>query len=277
MITRGHVLESLAKATHIVFDKTGTLTEGNLSLQQTISLSELSNTHCLDIAAALEAHSEHPIAKAFHQHCEEYQIAPATDLNNHIGEGLEGSVNGVMYRIGKPEFASASCEEVLSYQDAPDNNGQWLLLVSSNTPLAWFCLNDPIRKHAAQTIQKLQQQGLNVTMLTGDSSAAVAAVSQKLNINQVISGVSPEEKLQYVQQLQADGAQVIMVGDGINDIPVLAGAQISIAMGAATDLAKTNADAVLISSDLQRLPQALTHAQKTQQNYSPKFSLGVGV
>lgn len=265
LITRGHVLESLAKATHIVFDKTGTLTEGNLSLQQTISLNNLTNTQCLDIAAALEAHSEHPIAKAFHQHYEQFQIAPATDLNNHIGEGLEGNVESVIYRIGKPEFASANCDKILSYQDAPDNNGQWLLLVSDKTPLAWFCLNDPIRKHAAQSVQKLQQQGLNVTMLTGDNSAAVSAVSQQLNINQVISGVSPEEKLQHVQQLQADGARVIMVGDGINDIPVLAGAQISIAMGAATDLAKTNADAVLISSDLQRLPQALTHAQKTQK------------
>ena len=114
-------------------------------------------------------------------------------------------------------------------------------------------------------------------MLTGDNSAAVGAVSQQLNIDQVISGVSPEEKLQHVQQLQADGARVIMVGDGINDIPVLAGAQISIAMGAATDLAKTNADAVLISSDLQRLPQALQHARKTQQNHPPEFGLGAGV
>ncbi|WP_271273904.1 heavy metal translocating P-type ATPase [Aliamphritea hakodatensis] len=265
LITRGHVLESLSHATHIVFDKTGTLTEGNLSLQQTITLDALNYTRCLDIAAALEAHSEHPIAKAFHPHCEEFQIAPATDLRNHIGEGLEGTVDGIRYRIGKPEFASSDCPKVLSYQDAPDNNGQWLLLVTEQTPLAWFCLNDPLRKYAAQSVQKLQQQGLTVTMLTGDNSAAVGAVSQQLNIDQVISGVSPEEKLQHVQQLQAEGARVIMVGDGINDIPVLAGAQISIAMGAATDLAKTNADAVLISSDLQRLPQALNHAKKTQR------------
>lgn len=103
-------------------------------------------------------------------------------------------------------------------------------------------------------------------MLTGDSSAAVEHIARQLKINTVVSGVSPEQKLQHIQQLQDNGAQLVMVGDGINDIPVLAGAETSIAMGSATDLAKTNADAVLISSELMRLPQALRLAKRTRAN-----------
>ncbi|MEH6579200.1 MAG: heavy metal translocating P-type ATPase [Amphritea sp.] len=264
LITRGHVLESLSRATHIVFDKTGTLTEGNLSLQHTHTLANLSQDECLNIAAALELHSEHPIAKAFHQHAMQAGIRPAEELNNHVGQGLEGLVAGKRYFIGKPNFASRQSACLLSFADAPDNTGQWLLLSSETENIAWFGLNDPARKQARSTVQQLQQQGLKIQMLTGDSSAAVEHIAASLGIKEVISGVSPEQKLQHIQGLQKDGARVIMVGDGINDIPVLAGAQTSIAMGSATDLAKTNADAVLISGDLLRLPQALNLSRKTQ-------------
>ncbi|MCV6611126.1 MAG: heavy metal translocating P-type ATPase [Amphritea sp.] len=266
LITRGHVLESLAKATHIVFDKTGTLTEGNLSLQQIRTLSEITDIDSLKIAAALESHSEHPIAKAFHKDPRVQNTAAAETLTNHVGQGLEGIVNGQRYFIGKPGFASQHCGADLSFDDAPDRSGQWLLLASEDQPLAWFGLNDPPRKQAATMITSLQQMGLEVQMLTGDSSAAVEHIAGQLKINRVISGVSPEQKLQHIQKLQDEGAQLIMVGDGINDIPVLAGAQTSIAMGSATDLAKTNADAVLISGELMRLPQALQLARRTRSN-----------
>ncbi|UTW01725.1 heavy metal translocating P-type ATPase [Amphritea atlantica] len=266
LITRGHVLESLARATHIVFDKTGTLTEGNLSLQSTTPLSSLTAQECLEIAASLEAHSEHPIAQAFHRISQLNQVNAAEELNNHVGQGLEGCIDGQRYFIGKPRFASQFCDKQLDFADAPDSQGQWLLLASETEPLAWFGLNDPARKQAASMVQQLQKMGLEVQMLTGDSSAAVEHIARQLKIDTVISGVSPEQKLQHIQQLQDNGAQLVMVGDGINDIPVLAGAQTSIAMGSATDLAKTNADAVLISSELMRLPQALRLAKRTRAN-----------
>jgi len=264
LITRGHVLESLSRATHIVFDKTGTLTEGNLSLQQIEPCNSSSHDQCMSIASALESYSEHPIAKAFHHYSTLHTVTPADNVTNHVGHGLEGIVNGQRYFIGKPEFASQHCAQSLSYEDAPDDRSQWLLLTNEHETIAWFGLNDPARKQAQNTINQLRQQGLQVQMLTGDSSAAVQHIASELNIDQTISGVTPEQKLQHIQQLQDKGARVIMVGDGINDIPVLAGAQTSIAMGSATDLAKTNADAILISSDLHRLPQALNLARKTQ-------------
>ncbi|SIS62059.1 heavy metal translocating P-type ATPase [Neptunomonas antarctica] len=260
LITRGHVLESLATATHIIFDKTGTLTEGNLSLKSTQLCSDLDTQTVLGIAAALEAHSEHPIAKAFHK----YQTQTAKALNVELGQGLEGTIEGVSYRIGKPEYSSALCQQQLTYKDAPDLDGQWLLLCGTQSPLAWFCLNDQIRKDTPRTLAILRRLGLNVQMLTGDNSGAVKEVANALNIKDVISNTSPQEKLAYIQKLQSQGAKVVMVGDGINDIPVLAGAQTSIAMGSATDLAKTNADAILISSDIGRLVDAILLSRKTQ-------------
>ena len=258
LITRGHVLESLAGATHVVFDKTGTLTEGNLSLQQTITLNNNSENDSLALAAALERHSEHPIARAFDPFFGTYT---AQDLNAELGQGLEGTINGKTYRIGKPEYASA----LLSSQPTlPESSGQWLLLCDQNEAIAWFRLNDQIRREAHQVISLLQRLGLECQMLTGDSSSAVEEVASTLGITTAISGVSPAEKLQHVNSLKDNGAQVIMVGDGINDIPVLAGAQTSIAMDTATDLAKTNADGVLISHDLLRLIDGILLARKTK-------------
>ncbi|WP_067863836.1 heavy metal translocating P-type ATPase [Neptuniibacter marinus] len=260
LITRGHVLESLATATHIVFDKTGTLTQGNLSLQQIVPLTDLSESECIKIAAAIEKHSEHPIAKAFHEKSAELN---ASNIHNEVGQGLEGSIGNQRYRIGKPDFSSQICSQ--PQPPLPEISGQWLLLCNENSALAWFRLNDQVRREAQQTIKHLQQLGLTCEMLTGDNSSAVEEVATFLGINNTVSGVSPEQKLSHVKNLQENGAQVVMVGDGINDIPVLAGAQTSIAMGGATDLAKTNADGVLISHDLLRLVDGILLARKTKR------------
>lgn len=259
LITRGHVLESLASASHIVFDKTGTLTEGNLSLQEIIPLSGLSADESVKIAAALEQNSEHPIARAFSEMAEGLH---AEDINNHIGQGIQGRITDSIFRIGKPEYAAEI--SVQSPPPLPETSGQWLLLCSTEEPIAWFRLNDQIRPEAQEAITYLKQMGLTCEMLTGDNSSAVNEVALALGIDKTISGASPADKLEHVKQLQEQGAQVIMVGDGINDIPVLAGAQTSIAMGTATDLAKTNADGVLISHDLLRLVDGITLARKTR-------------
>lgn len=261
LITRGHVLESLARATHIVFDKTGTLTEGNLTLQETRSLTDAQDDTHLQIAAALEKYSEHPIAQAFHAVGSNYTV---DNLQATLGQGLEGLIDGVRYRIGKPEYAHGVCNAGHPLPELPAQSGQWLLLCNETSPQAWFRLNDQIRSEAAATIKYLKSMGLQCEMLTGDSSSAVEEVAAILGIDHVISGVSPEQKLAHIQQLQQSGAQVVMVGDGINDIPVLAGAQTSIAMGSATDLAKTNADGVLISADLLRLVDAIQLSRKTR-------------
>lgn len=258
LITRSHVLESLARATHIVFDKTGTLTQGNLSLHSVICLGS-KRDEALRLAAALEAHSEHPIAKAFHA----YIDRPADTLESHLGLGLEGSVDGQQYRIGTADFAAALCPQQ-PLPALPDTRNQWLLLCSTEGPLAWFGLDDQLRPQAAECIRSLQSLGLTVELLSGDSSPAVQHVSQTLGIERAHGGMSPDQKLAHINGLQRSGANVVMVGDGINDIPVLAGAQTSIAMGSATDLAKTCADAVLMNGDLGHLVDGILLARKTR-------------
>lgn len=258
LITRGHVLEGLASATHVIFDKTGTLTEGNLSIQRMQPARPLGNLNPYTIAAALEQVSEHPIARAFQPHF----TRPAQQTRVEVNAGIEGEVDGIRYRIGKPDYAARLYASTAPEQ--PDREHQWLLLADTRGALAWFALDDQIRADAAATLALLKRMGLEVGMLTGDDSSAAGRVAAALGIDSVRQGMSPDQKLAYINQLQADGASVIMVGDGINDIPVLAGARTSIAMGSATDLAKTSADAVLIASELKRLALALLVARKTR-------------
>lgn len=190
LITRGHVLESLAGATHVVFDKTGTLTEGNLSLQEVIPLGSGDADSCTRIAAALEHHSEHPIAKAFHDQAGELT---ATDINVELGQGLQGRINGETFRIGKPDYAATLTNQPTP--PLPETSGQWLLLSSENGPQAWFRLNDQIRREAKQAVELLQHLGLSCEMLTGDNSSAVSEVATQLGINKTISGVSQQKNL----------------------------------------------------------------------------------
>lgn len=255
LISRGHVLESFATATHIIFDKTGTLTEGNLNIEEICPVSTLDSQTLLSIAAALESRSEHPIARAFRAHA----VQAATDVQVHVGQGLSGMVEGKHYRIGKPGFA---CPDDTPQQ--PKSSGLWLLLADAEQPLGWFRLDDQIRPEAAQTLTELRALGLTPLMLTGDASDAAQKVASHLGIDQVFSGMSPEQKLAHLNQLSQQGAEIIMVGDGINDIPALAGARTSVAMASATDLAKTNADAVLIANDLMRLADCVRMARKTR-------------
>lgn len=258
LISRGHVLESFATATHVVFDKTGTLTEGNLQIQEVKPLIDEAEQTLLNTAAALEAESEHPIARAFTP----FTVHRAEEVKNHLGQGLEGKVNGVRYRIGQPSFAGELA--AISTMEPPSADGLWLLLCNEHAALCWFRLDDQIRPEATASIDTLAQLGLRSVMLTGDNSTSVERVARTLHIDKLYKGVSPEQKLEILNQLASEGAEVIMVGDGINDIPALAGARVSVAMAGATDLAKTNADAVLIANDLSRLVEAVRLARKTR-------------
>jgi len=256
LISRGHTLEGLAHISHVIFDKTGTLTTGKLRLQHIHPLAEHNRHQCNHIAAALEAHSEHPIANAF-----EASPLQAFEIKVHPGQGIEGVIEGQNYRIGRPDFAFAGV--TLSPPDNADKQAQWLLLANDTSPMAWFQLDDELRADAAATVKQLGELGLKVELLSGDFSNNVASVAQQLNISDYRSGASPMNKMTYTQALQTDGAKILMVGDGINDIPVLAAADVSIAMTSAADLTKANADAILLSSHLSHLVIAIRHARKT--------------
>ena len=259
VIVKGHTLEGLTQATHVLFDKTGTLTKGSLTLADIKPVTELSRTECLGIAAALEAHSEHPIARAF----EETPVT-ASSVNIHPGAGVEGYVRGELYRIGRPDFVrdiSATGKAGLTLPDGFDQ-GQWFLLGSRSGPVAWFKLDDEIRADGEEAIQRLFALGLEVSIISGDQSSNVANVARALSIKDYHAAMSPAEKLAHIQKLQANGARVVVVGDGINDVPVLASADISIAMTDASDLAKAQADAVLLSGRLSGVTNAISLSRR---------------
>ncbi|TVU90136.1 heavy metal translocating P-type ATPase [Vreelandella titanicae] len=259
LITRADAMETLSNVTRVIFDKTGTLTRGEMQLTQTQPLGELTAERARAIAAALEAHSEHPIARAFRPFRD--ATLQAKDIHSYTGQGLEGSLNGARWRLGKHEFAVD--DAVASSMSAPAK-GQWLLLSENGIPRAWFGLHDGVRDDAAATIAALQAQGLNVELLSGDTRDAVESLASQLNITTWHAGTSPEGKLARMKQLQAAGETVVMIGDGINDVPVLAGADVAIAMNGATDLARTRADAVLLSPRLMRIFEAIEISRATR-------------
>jgi Cu2+-exporting ATPase len=258
LLTRGHVLEGLNQIDTVIFDKTGTLTEGRLALRSIRPLGALSSNDCLSLAAALENRSEHPIARAFGR-------APvaAEDVTSSPGLGLEGRVGSQRLRIGQPAFV---CElSGCAVPSMPEEAGQWLLLGDSQGALAWLVLDDRLRSDAPALLAACKARGWHTLLLSGDSSPMVASVAAELQIDEARGGLRPDDKLQVLQQLHQQGRKVLMLGDGVNDVPVLAAADISVAMGSATDLAKTSADAVLLSNRLDALVQAFSLARRTRR------------
>ncbi|WP_339100284.1 heavy metal translocating P-type ATPase [Pseudomonas atacamensis] len=258
LLTRGHVLEGLNQIDTVIFDKTGTLTEGRLVLRSIRPLGALDSEQCLSLAAALENRSEHPIARAFGR-------APlaAEDVHSTPGLGLEGVVGEQRLRIGQAEFACALSGAALP--SMPDEAGQWLLLADTHGPLAWLVLDDRLRDDAPALLAACKARGWRTLLLSGDSSPMVASVAAELDIDEARGGLRPDDKLRVLQQLHKEGRKVLMLGDGVNDVPVLAAADISVAMGSATDLAKTSADAVLLSNRLDALVQAFALARRTRR------------
>ena len=258
LLTRGHVIEGLNQIDTVIFDKTGTLTEGRLALRAIRPLRDLDSDHCLGLAAALENRSEHPIARAFGR-------APhaAEEVHSTPGLGLEGRVGAQRLRIGQPGFV---CElSGTGVPDMPQEPGQWLLLGDAEGPLAWFVLDDRLRADAPALLAACKARGWRTLLLSGDTSPMVDSVAAELGIDEARGGLRPDDKLHVLQQLHAQGRTVLMLGDGVNDVPVLAAADISVAMGSATDLAKTSADAVLLSNRLEALVQAFGLARRTRR------------
>ena len=269
LITRSHVLENLSVTTDIVFDKTGTLTQGNLSIEQTIT--EFEKSDVLTIAAALEANSEHPIAQAF----KPYLQHSASNLEVTLGQGIQGEYQGKRYRIGKAAYAAQILPQTAPCP--PDDQSHWLLLCDKQKIIAWFSIDDTLRADSHFCIDYLNKANINVHMLTGDSSSSATILAEQLGIANVCKGASPEDKIRYITDLQKDDQRkVVMVGDGINDLPVLAGAQTSIAMGSASDLAKTHADAVLTKGELAVIVTSLTLAKKTKRIIKQNIGWAIG-
>ncbi len=254
LLTRGHALETLAKVTHFVFDKTGTLTLGQLSLVQTITHDKLDAAACLALAASLEKHSEHALAKAFLNAHRNLPVQLASDVKNIPGQGVEGVVSGLHLRLGNAKLNQA----VSTQFEQDDLFGATVVWLSEGSRLlATFVLADQARPEAKELIEHLTQQGLKVSILSGDSEQSVSHFAKLVGVMDWKAACSPEDKLSYLYALQSQGGVVAMVGDGINDAPVLAGAQVSIAMGSGTQMARATGDVVLLTEHLLEIEHAL--------------------
>jgi Cu2+-exporting ATPase len=270
LVTRGHALETLARATHVVFDKTGTLTYGRLRLSAVVPLRNETTQRCLEWAAALEHGSEHPVGRALVDATA--WRGQATELRNTPGKGVEGRIEGVRYRLGQPEFvASLSATTVTAAQEG-DPAASWVALGDEQGLLAWFKLEDTLRPDAVETVAALRTLGLEVLLLSGDRPETVATIARRVSIPYAEGGLLPQDKLERIKTLQAEGAVVAMIGDGINDAPVLAAAQVSIAMESGTQLAHASADTVLLSGRLGYIVQGIKTARRTltiiRQNFA---------
>jgi len=280
LVTKADVWEKLPAITDIVFDKTGTLSAGRVRIVECVPCGARSPDVCRDIANALEIGSAHPIARAFINEptittaqqtpiaaqpipaAAQPTIVPAQNRQQIGGAGVEGWIAGRCYRLGAANFVLA----LSNTQAAPPTiTGQWILLGDNTGALCWFRLDDSPRAEAAATVTALQQRGFTLHLLSGDRSDTVDNLAKSLRIEHALAGASPEQKLEYIERLQRDQRHVLMVGDGINDIPVLAAADVSVAMSNASQLAKTSADCIFLGGDLARLLTLFGIATKTRR------------
>jgi P-type Cu2+ transporter len=268
LVTRGHAIEALARATHFVFDKTGTLTEGRPALVETLALGDMGSAEALSLAAAIEMGSEHPIGRAIVEAAGKPDgVTAVQGVQAVTGQGMEARIGGRRLRLGNLDFASGNRN-----LPVPETAERWLAtgdtvvaLADDTGWLAMFRLADQPRSGAAEAVAALRAQGLELSALSGDAPETVARVAADLGIADAKGAMTPEDKHDVIRRMQDEGAWVAMVGDGVNDAPVLAQAHVSIAMGGGTDLARGQGDVVLLSNDLGHLAAGVTTARKTLQ------------
>ncbi|WP_079434930.1 heavy metal translocating P-type ATPase [Zoogloea sp. LCSB751] len=255
LVTRGHAVEALARADHFVFDKTGTLTYGAMRVEQVRLLGSPSEEEALALAAGLEQGSEHAIATAIRLGATAVPVASFGAIKATTGQGVSGELSGIAYRIGRPAFvAELTGAPIPAALLEDERSGRTVVALGSSAGwIAGFSLSDGLREDCASTFDALRGQGIELSIFSGDTPATVVELGKRLAVSRAVGGMTPEDKHAELSRLQRDGAVVAMVGDGVNDAPVLAQAQVSIAMGGGTDLARNQADIVLLGSRLGAL------------------------
>jgi Cu2+-exporting ATPase len=248
-LTRARALEALDRASDVVLDKTGTLTLGKPAIARVVTLADEDERYCRALAAALEASSRHPLARAFRA----LGGWPAVqEPSNAAGHGVQARLEGRRVRIGSRRF----CEEIAG--SSPAEAGAQVYLAAQGRWLAAFFVEDALRPEAEGVVRSLQARGLRVHLLSGDEPAVAGALARRLGIEAWAGGATPQDKFDYVVRLQGEGRVVAMVGDGLNDAPVLARAEASVAMGAGADAAQLQADVVLTADRLGALEDLLS-------------------
>ncbi|MFT4873642.1 heavy metal translocating P-type ATPase [Congregibacter sp.] len=262
-----NALEAFSKLDIALFDKTGTLTSGKFSLSKVMRLStQYADTDIRSLAATLQRYSNHPLASAFKS---SDAAADVQNIRYVVGEGLEGFFEGRRIRLGSMRF----CKEVApNLAPSPEDEMYWIALCVDGHALAWLGLTDEVHEEAGMVLDGLRRKRIATELLTGDASSRATQLGAQLKFDRVATGLSPQEKLQRVTTLQNAGNTVLMVGDGLNDAPVLKRANVSIAVAGATDLAKAQADFVIMSGDLEQISLLLDVARRTRRIIIQNFS-----
>ncbi|GJL90926.1 copper-transporting P-type ATPase [Hyphococcus sp.] len=272
LIKNAEALETFEKVDVIVVDKTGTLTEGRPKLVLVESQSPFTDRELLALAASVEMGSEHPLAAAIVEGAQarSAQLKPASDFASITGEGVEATVDGRNIALGNKKMmrrVGAADDAIARSAEQHRRVGQTVMFVAvDGKPAGIIGVADPIKETTPEAIKSLHEASVKVIMLTGDSKATAEAVGAKIGIDEIHADVSPEDKHRIISELQASGSKVAMAGDGINDAPALAQADVGIAMGTGTDVAMESAGITLVKGDLRGVARARRLSQATMRN-----------
>jgi P-type Cu+ transporter len=269
LIKNAEAMERMEKVRTLVVDKTGTLTEGKPALTEIVPAPGFDEQELLSLAAAVERHSEHPIAAAIVHGAEErrVEVPEARDFASKTGGGVSASVNGKAVRIGKPAFLGADVSALEKPAADLQSQGRTVVFVRVDDRAAGLlAVSDPIKQSTPEAVRSLHDHGIEVLMLTGDNEKTARAVADQLGIDGLEAGVAPEQKHDRVQQLRSSGKVVAMAGDGINDAPALAAADVGIAMGTGTDVAMESAGITLLKGDLRGIAKAIGLSRAVMRN-----------
>ncbi|MFC1606296.1 copper-translocating P-type ATPase, partial [Pseudomonadota bacterium] len=272
LFRNAEAIEHLRAVDVLLLDKTGTLTEGRPTLTEIKAVEGFETDEVLALAAALERLSEHPLAAAIVAGAEarHLNLLPASDFASITGQGVTGRVDGRAVALGNRELMAALQVDTSSLADAAEvlrREGATVLWASVDARLAALVsISDPIKDTTPEAIRALHLEGLQVVMVTGDSRQTAEAIAARLGIDEVLAEVLPDQKLDVVRRYQAQGHTVAMAGDGINDSPALAAADVGIAMGTGTDIAMESADVTLVKGDLRGIVKARRLSRLTMQN-----------
>ena len=272
LIKSGEALEKLNEIDTIVFDKTGTLTEGTPKVIDIVSIDNvLSKDEILKIAASMEVNSEHPLGKAVYDEAKEKNVE-LYDVKKFLsisGRGVIGEIEEKKYLLGNKKLlidngiSNLHEEEIHKYELEGKTT---ILLADEEKLIAFITLADVVRNESIELIEKLKKENIKTYMLTGDNERTAKVIAKKLGIDDVIAEVSPEDKYKKVKDLQEQGRKVVMVGDGVNDSPALAQADVGMAIGSGTDIAIESADIVLMSKDIETILTAIRLSKATIKN-----------
>jgi Cu+-exporting ATPase len=272
LVRNAEALELMEKVDTLVLDKTGTLTEGKPRMTSILSTNGISEVDLLLLVAAIEKLSEHPVAAAIVREAEQrkLKIPPAENFQSFTGQGVSGEVLGRKIAVGTPDFLVGRGVDTLPISLQAEmlrQQGQTVVLAAVDGKAAGvIAVADPIKSSARDAVDALKQSGLRLVMLTGDNRVTAESIAKELGITEFEAEVLPQQKLAIVKKLQSEGRIVAMAGDGVNDAPALAQANIGIAMGTGTDVAMESGDITLIKGDLNALMRARNLSHATMSN-----------